>query len=312
MNFSSMTTSSMNTSDPNTMAQAIIALHATSLALAETQPNAVVFTNDKPVYRAVKAACRSMGFINIDAECVALAWQAQTARSGSFDPSHWPDQPQDFNIKPWPRADAFAPSPKNLGLYAVLPDANWVGRMARCGVPTVQLRYKSDDPQAVEREVLAAVEAVRGTPARLFINDHWQAAIRAGAYGVHLGQEDLIATRAADLAAIRSAGLRLGISSHGYAEMLRADHVSPSYIALGAVYATTLKRMATPPQGPGRLHAYARLMRDYPLVAIGGIDLTRLDDVLPSVVGSVAVVRALVAAEQPEVEAAKWLKRLRG
>ena len=294
------------------MAQAIIALHATSLALAETQPNAVVFTNDKPVYRAVKAACRSMGFINIDAECVALAWQAQTARSGSFDPSHWPDQPQDFNIKPWPRADAFAPSPKNLGLYAVLPDANWVGRMARCGVPTVQLRYKSDDPQAVEREVLAAVEAVRGTPARLFINDHWQAAIRAGAYGVHLGQEDLIATRAADLAAIRSAGLRLGISSHGYAEMLRADHVSPSYIALGAVYATTLKRMATPPQGPGRLHAYARLMRDYPLVAIGGIDLTRLDDVLPSVVGSVAVVRALVAAEQPEVEAAKWLKRLRG
>ena len=294
------------------MAQAIIALHATSLALAETQPNAVVFTNDKPVYRAVKAACRSMGFINIDAECVALAWQAQTARSGSFDPSHWPDQPQDFNIKPWPRADAFAPSPKNLGLYAVLPDANWVGRMARCGVPTVQLRYKSDDPQAVEREVLAAVEAVRGTPALLFINDHWQAAIRAGAYGVHLGQEDLIATRAADLAAIRSAGLRLGISSHGYAEMLRADHVSPSYIALGAVYATTLKRMATPPQGPGRLHAYARLMRDYPLVAIGGIDLTRLDDVLPSVVGSVAVVRALVAAEQPEVEAAKWLKRLRG
>ena len=294
------------------MAQAIIALHATSLALAETQPNAVVFTNDKPVYRAVKAACRSMGFINIDAECVALAWQAQTARSGSFDPSHWPDQPQDFNIKPWPRADAFAPCPKNLGLYAVLPDANWVGRMARCGVPTVQLRFKSDDPQAVEREVLAAVEAVRGTPALLFINDHWQAAIRAGAYGVHLGQEDLIATRAADLAAIRSAGLRLGISSHGYAEMLRADHVSPSYIALGAVYATTLKRMATPPQGPGRLHAYARLMRDYPLVAIGGIDLTRLDDVLPSVVGSVAVVRALVAAEQPEVEAAKWLKRLRG
>ena len=294
------------------MAQAIIALHATSLALADTQPNAVVFTNDKPVYRAVKAACRSMGFINIDAECVALAWQAQTARSGSFDPSHWPDQPQDFNIKPWPRADAFAPSPKNLGLYAVLPDANWVGRMARCGVPTVQLRYKSDDPQAVEREVLAAVEAVRGTPALLFINDHWQAAIRAGAYGVHLGQEDLVATRAADLTAIRSAGLRLGISSHGYAEMLRADHVSPSYIALGAVYATTLKRMATPPQGPGRLHAYARLMRDYPLVAIGGIDLTRLDDVLPSGVGSAAVVRALVAAEQPEVEAAKWLKRLRG
>ena len=311
MSTSRMTTSIMNTSDHNAMVQAIIAAHASRLALPTLQLDAIQFTNDQPAYRAVKAACVAVSFIDRDAECVALAWQAQTQRSGQFDATHWPDQPQDFNIQPWPRADAFAPCPKSLGLYAVLPDAAWVGRMARAGVPTVQLRFKSDDAQAVEREVQAAVDAVRGTPALLFINDHWQAAIRAGAYGVHLGQEDLIATCAADLATIRSAGLRLGLSSHGYAEMLRADQVSPSYIALGAVYATTLKRMVTPPQGPGRLHAYASLMRHYPLVAIGGIDLTRLDDVLESGVGSVAVVRALVAAEQPEVEAAKWLQRLR-
>jgi hypothetical protein len=37
----------------------------------------------------------------------------------------------------------------------------------------------------------AAVEAVKGTNARLFINDHWQAALDAGAYGIHVGQEDL-------------------------------------------------------------------------------------------------------------------------
>jgi thiamine-phosphate pyrophosphorylase len=183
--------------------------------------------------------------------------------------------------------------------------------MARAGVPTVQLRFKSDSTHAIEREVQAAVEAVRGTPALLFINDHWQAAIHAGAYGVHLGQEDLVAIGSTDLSAIRKAGLRLGLSSHGYAEMLRADRHSPSYIALGAVYATTLKRMATPPQGLGRLQAYARLMRHYPLVAIGGIDLTRLDEVLASGVGSVAVVRALVAADQPEAEAAVWLQRLK-
>ena len=62
---------------------------------------------------------------------------------------------------------------------------------------------------------------------------------------------------------------------------------------------------------PGRLQAYARLMRNYPLVAIGGIDLNRLDEVLASGVGSVAVVRALVAASQPEVEAVTWLQRLK-
>jgi thiamine-phosphate pyrophosphorylase len=143
---------------------------------------------------------------------------------------------------------------------------------------------------------------VQGTGARLFINDFWQLAIEAGAYGVHLGQEDL---ETADLARIRSAGLRLGLSSHGYAEMLRADALSPSYIAMGAVFATTLKRMMTPPQGTGRLHAYAKLMRDYPLVAIGGIDASHLPAVLASGVGSVAVVRALVAAAQPEDMAAQ-------
>lgn len=292
------------------MVQAITTAHAFRVALPASLPEVAHFSSSEPVYRAAKAACHAMGFIDIDAECVALAWQDQTQRAGHFDAAQWPDQPQNFKLPLWPRAEAFAPCPKNLGLYAVLPDAAWVGRMARAGVPTVQLRFKSDDPQAIEREVQAAVAAVRGTAARLFINDHWQAAIRAGAYGVHLGQEDLTAMRSADRTTIRSVGLRLGVSSHGYAEMLLADSHSPSYIALGAVYATTFKRMVTPPQGLGRLHAYARLMHNYPLVAIGGIDITRLDGVLASGVGSVAVVRALVAAEQPEVEAATWLRRM--
>jgi thiamine-phosphate pyrophosphorylase len=90
--------------------------------------------------------------------------------------------------------------------------------------------------------------------------------------------------------------------------MLRADAASPSYIAMGAVYATTLKRMATAPQGPGRLAAYARLLRDYPLVAIGGIDASRLPEVLASGVGSVAVVRAITAAASP-ADAASALQR---
>ncbi len=249
------------------------------------------------------SACLQLGYIATDAAAIAQAWQAQAARSGNS--SDWPDAPEDFGLAPWPRAKAFPTCPRQLGLYAVLPDAAWVGRMARAGVPTVQLRFKSADAAAVEREVRAAVAAVQGTPALLFINDHWQAAIDAGAYGVHLGQEDLDLLSANDLDAIRTAGLRLGVSTHGYAEMLRADKVSPSYIALGAVFPTTLKKMATAPQGTARLAAYARLLRDYPLVAIGGIDTERLPAVLASGVGSVAVVRALTAAPDPEHAAAE-------
>ncbi len=285
----------------DTMAQAIIAAHQ-ALALPAAAPTAPTFSSDAPVYRAAKQAGLALGFVEHDAECLAQAWHAMAQRSGEFKPAVWPDQPADFGMRPWPRPDAFASCPHQLGLYAVLPDAAWVGRMARAGVPTVQLRFKSDDARAIEREVRAAVQAVQGTPALLFINDHWQAAIAAGAYGVHLGQEDM---DMADLSVIRAAGLRLGLSSHGYAEMLRADAFSPSYLALGAVFPTTLKRMATAPQGTGRLHAYARLMRDYPLVAIGGIDGSKLQEVLSSGVGSVAVVRALVTAEQPEAVAAR-------
>lgn len=281
------------------MVNAIIAAHA-DLALAADSTQPEVFHRDAPVYRAAKQACLALGFIEPDAECLANAWQAMTERTGHFNASAWPDEPADFGIRPWPRQEAFAACPHKLGLYAVLPDAAWVARMARAGVPTVQLRFKSDDTRAIEREVRAAVQAVQGTDALLFINDHWQAAIAAGAYGVHLGQEDL---ELADLQAIRAAGLRLGLSSHGYAEMLRADRFSPSYLALGAVFPTTLKRMVTAPQGTGRLSAYARLMRDCPLVAIGGIDRSTLSDVLGCGVGSVAVVRALVAAEQPEAMA---------
>ena len=262
------------------------------------------------VFQAVRQACLRLGFIAPDADAVARAWARQSERSGRFDAAAWPEAPEDFGLAPWPRAQAFAPCPPALGLYAVLPDAAWVGRMARAGVPTVQLRFKSDDASAIEREVRAAVQAVAGTGALLFINDHWQAAIRAGAYGVHLGQEDLDALSASDVAALRGSGLRLGVSTHGYAEMLRADAFSPSYMALGAVFPTTLKRMATAPQGTGRLARYARLMRAYPLVAIGGIDAERLPQVLASGVGSVAVVRALVQAVDPEATAHEWMARL--
>jgi thiamine-phosphate pyrophosphorylase len=245
-------------------------------------------------FAASLMAARLLGFLEHDAQCVAQAWAAQTQRTGSFDPAAWPEEPADFGLSTEPSASAFPNCPQALGLYAVLPDAAWVARMVALGVPTVQLRFKSDDAAAVQREVQAAVKAVQGSQSLLFINDHWEAAIEAGAYGVHLGQEDM---QDAPLERIRASGLRLGLSSHGYVEMLRAAQHEPSYIALGAVFPTTLKRMETAPQGLGRLNKYARLMRHRSLVAIGGIDLAAMPSVLQSGVGSVAVVRAITGAE---------------
>lgn len=301
----------MTPAEIDALAQAIVQHHTPAFAPEGSDRSALPAlpmpspSQAQPAYLAALQACSTLGFIAVDAECLARAWQAQTERTGQFDATHWPDDARDFGMLPADAAlpPAFAACPQSLGLYAVLPDAQWVGRMARAGVPTVQLRFKSEDTVAIEREVRAAVAAVQGTPALLFINDHWQAAIDAGAYGVHVGQEDLDAMQAADLARIHAAGLRLGVSTHGYAEMVRAQAVRPSYIALGAVFPTTLKRMATAPQGVARLAAYVRLMRQYPLVAIGGIGAEQFAQVLATGAGSIAVVRALVNAADPEAEA---------
>ncbi len=296
-----------NTLNLEQMARAIVDAHRDSLALP-VEPHAEpmsVQTGDA-VFTAALQAAQALGFVPDDALCVARAWSRQVQRTGRFDPLLWPDEPVDFGMAPLPRTDAFAACPAALGLYAVMPDAAWTIRMARAGVPTVQLRFKSTDANAVRAEVLAAVAGVQGTGARLFINDHWREAIDAGAYGVHLGQEDLQATSTANLDAIRHAGLRLGLSTHGYAEMMIAERHSPSYIAMGAVFPTTLKRMATAPQGTGRLAAYARLLRDVPRVAIGGIDLERLPGVLASGVGSVGVVRALMVESDLEAAVSTW------
>ncbi|WP_026436102.1 thiamine phosphate synthase [Acidovorax sp. JHL-9] len=296
-------------SDVHTMLQEILLHHASAFPGFPAQSTPAT-TSPDPVYQAALQACSALGFLAHDAECAARAWQARTVRTGRFAAAPWPDEPQDYGLQPLLRPHSFAPCPRQLGLYAVLPDAAWVGRMARAGVPTVQLRYKSSDTAAVAREVAAAVQAVQGTQALLFINDHWRQAIEAGAYGVHLGQEDLDALLPAELQTLQASGLRLGVSTHGYAEMLRADAVGPSYIAMGAIFPTTLKKMATAPQGLGRLAAYARLMREYPLVAIGGIGADQFGEVLGTGVGSIAVVRALVNAPAPEDAAHQLMARL--
>ena len=254
-------------------------------------------------------AAIEMGFIESDAKVLGKAWSRMTLHDGGFNPFKWPSRPEQFDLLPWTRnmnPNAFKECPKRLGLYGVMPDADWVKRMVEAELPTVQLRFKSEDRYKIRKQIKESVKAVEGSKTLLFINDFWEEAIDAQAYGVHLGQEDL---ETADLEKIRAAGLRLGLSTHGYAELAHADRFCPSYIAMGAVFATNLKKMPTAPQGLGRLYQYAKLMSHYPLVAIGGIDQESIHVVAKSGVGSVAVVRAITQAKNPK-DAVKHLQAL--
>jgi thiamine-phosphate pyrophosphorylase len=254
------------------------------------------FFSEDPIYQAAKIACYRLGFIEKDAECLAKAWVKMVSTESVINPSRWPDEINYFDMPSWPRENSFTACPKNLGLYVVAPNAEWIKRLVELKVPTIQLRFKSNNLVEIESEVIQAIEACQNSSSHLYINDHWSLAIKHRAYGVHLGQEDL---DSADLELIKNAGLRLGISTHGYAEMIRADQFSPSYIALGAIFPTTLKKMETSPQGLGRLSAYSQLLRHYPLVGIGGVDQSNLSSVLKSGVGSAAVVRAVINSDNP-------------
>ena len=248
---------------------------------------------------AAMAAFLDCGFEPHDALVLALAWRPTNLDELDAWPVDFYTFPKVANL-PAPPSKPFAHCPDRLGLYAVLPSAEWVEQVLDQGVKTVQLRRKSSDSGDLKQEIERSVAAGVKHQAQLFINDHWQAAIAAGAYGVHLGQEDV---DTADLNAIAEAGLRLGLSTHGYYEMLKALHFKPSYLALGAVFPTTTKVMPTAPQGISRLARYVRLLDGIvPLVAIGGVNGSVLQQVLSTGVGSAAVVRAIT--EAPELATA--------
>ena len=160
----------------------------------------------------------------------------------------------------------------------------------------MQLRVKQGSQEDIRQQIKEAIELVKHTDCQLFINDYWELAIELGAYGVHLGQEDI---DTANLSAIRSAGLRLGISTHGFAEIQRVRALNPSYIALGHIFPTNTKDMPSKPQGVARLEKYVQLCDGIPTVAIGGINLSRIGDVAKTGVNGIAVVSAITQAAHP-------------
>jgi len=187
--------------------------------------------------------------------------------------------------------------------YPVLPDIHWLERLVPLGVRFVQLRLKDAPADEVRSQISRAMALCADHGAQLVVNDYWRAAIDLGADFVHLGQEDLAA---ADVPAIRDAGIRLGVSSHDHDELAKALAVEPDYVALGPVYETKLKKMKWAPQGLDRIREWKEAL-PCPLVAIGGITVERAPDVLAAGADTIAVVTDLVTHPDPEARTREWL-----
>lgn len=189
--------------------------------------------------------------------------------------------------------------------YPIFEDTGWLRRMLPLGVKLVQLRIKNAPQDTVFTEVRVASSFCERAGATLVVNDHWQAAIDAGAPWVHLGQEDL---DTADLPAIRRAGLKLGISTHDEAELDRALTLAPDYVALGPVYPTILKKMKWYQQGLPKLTEWKARIGDVPLVAIGGMTVERAAGAFEAGADIVSAVTDITLDPDPEARVGKWIE----
>jgi thiamine-phosphate pyrophosphorylase len=188
--------------------------------------------------------------------------------------------------------------------YPVVDSVAWVARLALLGVGTIQLRAKNLNDADALQIVSDALEIIKGTEAKLVVNDYWRAAIVAGAKHLHLGQEDLAD---ADLGAIREAKLTLGISTHDDKELATALAAKPDYIALGPIFPTTLKSMRFAPQGIPKITEWKKRVGNIPLVAIGGIKLEHAAKIFAAGADSIAVVSDVTQNPDPDARVRAWL-----
>jgi thiamine-phosphate pyrophosphorylase len=176
------------------------------------------------------------------------------------------------------------------------------------GVDIVQLREKGLEAGEELAVLEVFADACRRHGRLLAVNDRADVALAAGADVLHLGQDDLPVSVARR---ILGPGPLIGRSSHSPAQSdAAAAEPAVDYFCAGPVWATPTKP-GRPATGPGLLAHVAHTAPARPWFAIGGISLSRLDDVLAAGATRVVVVRAITEAEDPAAATRAFARRLR-
>lgn len=175
------------------------------------------------------------------------------------------------------------------------------------GVRMVQLRDKRASTRSLLETAEKLLEVTRPASALLVVNDRVDVAMACGADGVHLGQDDMPAAMARRLMGPDSI---VGVSVRTPEEAGTAESAGADYVAANLVFPTDTKTDLTSPlglEGVSRLRSSTRL----PLVAIGGIDHRNAAEVIQAGADGVAVVSAIMAADDPAGAAESLLQAVR-
>ncbi|HYE92799.1 MAG TPA: thiamine phosphate synthase [Terriglobales bacterium] len=172
------------------------------------------------------------------------------------------------------------------------------------GLPAVQVREK-DLPLAELVPLCRRLRALRPAPF-LIVNDRADVALAVGADGVQRTHASLAVE---DLKVVADKRLKVGASVHSQEEARAAAGQGADWIFFGPVYDTPSKRAYGAPQGLAALERAARALT-IPVIAIGGITPARVPEVLAAGAYGVAVISAILAADDPAAITRTFLERL--
>jgi len=192
---------------------------------------------------------------------------------------------------------------KRVGLYVIISSslpADVLSLTHRCvagGADCIQLRAKDADDDSRFAMAVEFVQICRAGDVLSMINDRADIAVAAGADGVHLGQDDLPIKQARKL---QLAPLIIGKSTHSLEQLRSACKERPTYVSLGPVFVTKIKPSAEP-VGLDYVRQGTEELADTGIgnVAIGGITLDNVEEVLKAGAGAIAVCAAVTEVADP-------------
>ena len=158
------------------------------------------------------------------------------------------------------------------------------------GAEIIQLREKNWAKDKVKEEAIKLLKICRKNKALFVVNDYVDLALEIGADGVHLGQSDMPIKEARKICGNK---LIIGLSTHSVEQAIKANKEGIDYITIGPIYNTRAKDYTV---GPEIIKDILKKIKK-PLIAIGGINKSNIDEVLSQGVSNIAVISAVVGAE---------------
>jgi len=177
----------------------------------------------------------------------------------------------------------------------------------RGGVTCVQLREKNCSAREFIAEATAIQSFLKEHGIPLIINDRLDIAQAIQADGVHLGQNDIPLKMAR---AIVKDSMLIGISAESLQDAVEAERDGADYIGVSPIYTTATKSDTAPALGLEGLREIRKAVK-IPLVGIGGLNSSNAAEVIGNGADGIAVVSAIVSADDPENAAAELSEIIR-